>query len=52
MKSEVVKTVLEEFKHMKESFWTEFKVRTLKKGYSIIEITVMHWSRGGGSTRV
>jgi glycosyltransferase involved in cell wall biosynthesis len=52
MKSEVAKIIAEEFKYMRESFWTEFTVRTFRKGYSIIEIPVNHRIRAEGSTRV
>ena len=52
MKTEVAKIVADDFKYMNESFWTEFTVRALQKGYSIVEIPVSHCVRLGGSTRV
>jgi dolichol-phosphate mannosyltransferase len=52
MKSEVAKLVADGFKYMNESFWTEFTVRALQKGYSIGEIPVNHAVRANGGTRV
>ena len=52
MKSEVAKITAEEFKYMRESFWTEFTVRAFKKGHTMIEIPVNHRGRAGGTTRV
>jgi len=52
MRTEVAKLVANRFKYMDESFWTEFTVRALQKGYNIAEIPVNHMIRQNGSTRV
>jgi glycosyltransferase involved in cell wall biosynthesis len=52
MKSEVAEAVADGFKYMNESFWTEFTVRAVQKGYSIVETPVNHGIRPNGSTRV
>jgi glycosyltransferase involved in cell wall biosynthesis len=52
MKTEVANLVAHRFRYMDESFWTEFTVRALQRGYSITEIPVNHTIRHNGSTRV
>jgi glycosyltransferase involved in cell wall biosynthesis len=53
MKTETAMLLANEFKYMKESFWTEFTVRALQKRCTIVEIPVNHKVRlGFGSTRV
>jgi len=53
MRTEIAKEIARECKYMKESFWTEFTVRAYKKGFSIIEVPVVHRNRADKSaTRV
>jgi len=53
MRSKVAKSIANDCKFMKESFWTELTVRAHEKGYTIKEIPVSHRIRiGEGSTRV
>lgn len=51
-RSEVAQTVASEYEYMRESFWTEFMIRALKKGYTVKEVPVTHKKRQSGSTRV
>jgi len=53
MKSDVAKSIANECKFMKESFWTELTIRAHEKGYTIKEVPISHRTRiGEGSTRV
>ncbi len=53
MRTDVARSVANECKFMKESFWTELTVRAHEKGYTIKEIPISHRTRiGKGSTRV
>jgi len=53
MRSDVAKSIANECKFMKESFWTELTIRALQKGYTIREVPISHRTRiGEGSTRV
>jgi len=53
MLSDVAKSIANECKFMKESFWTELTIRALQKGCTIREIPISHRTRiGKGSTRV
>jgi len=53
MRSEVAQLIADEFKYMKESFWTEFTIRGHEMGFKIAEVPVHHKNRqGGSSTRV
>ncbi|HDN01722.1 MAG TPA: glycosyltransferase family 2 protein [Candidatus Bathyarchaeota archaeon] len=52
MKTEIAKEIANEYKYMKESFWTEFTIRAYKKGLKIKEVPVTHRPRTGGTTRV
>jgi dolichol-phosphate mannosyltransferase len=52
MKSEIAKLVADGFKYMNESFWTEFTIRAVERGYNITEIPVNHSIRTNGATRV
>ena len=44
MRSRVAKLIADEWKYMKESFWTEFTIRAFKRGFSIGEVPVSHRS--------
>ena len=53
MRSDIAKSVANECKFMKESFWTELTIRAHDKGYTIKEVPISHRTRiGEGSTRV
>jgi len=53
IRSDVAKLIANEWKYMRESFWTEFTIRVHRKGFSIGEVPVSHRSRrDGGSTSV
>jgi dolichol-phosphate mannosyltransferase len=52
MKSDLAKHIADGFKYMNESFWTEFTVRAVQKGCSIVETPVNHKIRANGGTRV
>lgn len=52
VQADVAKKVAEEYRYMRESFWTEFTIRAYKRGYRIIEVPIEHRSRVGGGTRV
>ena len=53
MRSKVAQLIAEEFKYMKESFWTEFTIRGHEMGFKIAEVPVHHKNRqGSSSTRV
>jgi glycosyltransferase involved in cell wall biosynthesis len=52
MKSDLAKRVTGGFKYMNESFWTEFTVRAVQEGCSIVETPVNHRIRANGGTRV
>lgn len=52
MKSEIARLVADGFRYMNESFWTEFTIRAVERGYSITETPVNHMIRKNGSTRV
>jgi glycosyltransferase involved in cell wall biosynthesis len=52
MRTEVARKIANEYKYMRESFWTEFTIRAYKKGFKIGEVPVTHRPRLGGSTRV
>jgi glycosyltransferase involved in cell wall biosynthesis len=52
MKIEAARLVADGFKYMNESFWTEFTIRAVERGYSITEVPVNHMIRANGSTRV
>lgn len=52
MRSDVAKSIADEFRFMKESFWTELTIRAHARRYTIKEIPISHRTRVGGSTRV
>jgi glycosyltransferase involved in cell wall biosynthesis len=53
MRSEVAQRIADEFKYMRESFWTEFTIRGQEMGFKIAEVPVHHKNRqGNSSTRV
>jgi dolichol-phosphate mannosyltransferase len=52
MKSDLAKHIAGGFKYMNESFWTEFTVRAVQEGRSIVETPVNHKIRANGGTRV
>lgn len=47
MRSDIARLIANEWRYMKESFWTEFTVRVHKKGFKIAEVPVSHRSRVG-----
>jgi dolichol-phosphate mannosyltransferase len=52
MKIETARLVADGFRYMNESFWTEFTIRAVERGYKITEVPVNHMIRKNGSTRV
>jgi glycosyltransferase involved in cell wall biosynthesis len=52
VKTNVAKDVARECAYMKESFWTEFTIRTVGHGFHVLEVPVQHRERLGGCTRV
>lgn len=53
MRSDVARSIADECKFMKESFWTELTVRAHEEGFTIKEVPISHRARiGEGSTRV
>jgi glycosyltransferase involved in cell wall biosynthesis len=46
------RAIAEECEFMKESFWTEFTIRTINQGFRVAEVPVSHRDRLGGSTQV
>lgn len=52
MDSRAAQVVASRYRHMQESFWTEFTVIALTKGLSIIEVPIKHKKRERGSTNV
>lgn len=41
-----------ECKYMRESFWTEFTIHAVARGYRIIEVPIQHRIRNDGASRV
>jgi glycosyltransferase involved in cell wall biosynthesis len=52
MRTEVARSIAEECKYMRESFWTEFTIRACSMGASICEVPVAHRKRNNGATNV
>lgn len=52
MRTDVARSIADECKFMKESFWTEFTIRAYSMGAKIYEVPVAHRERNNGSTNV
>ena len=52
MKKEVLTKVCGETRFLKYSFWTEFTVRSFKRGFKLVEVPISHKRRSNGTTRI
>jgi len=52
IRRKVIQDVADDAHILKYSFWTEFTVRTFRKGYKVAEVPVVHRGRISGSTRL
>jgi dolichyl-phosphate beta-glucosyltransferase len=49
---EVIKSVIENVKFLKYSFWAEFTIRACLKGFRVCEVPINHSGRTNGSTHI
>lgn len=52
IKKDVIRSVTDETRVLKYSFWTEFTVRSYLKGFRVLEVPINHASRKNGDTRI
>ena len=52
IRKDIIKSVVNDTKTLKYSFWAEFTIRSSLKGFKISEVPISHASRENGGTRI
>lgn len=52
IRREVIKSVVDDVKYLKYSFWAEFTIRAFLKGFKVREVPINHSSRTFGNTQI
>lgn len=52
IRKEVVRSVIDEVRFLKYSFWAEFTIRACLRGFRVCEVPISHGSRAFGNTQI